>query len=236
MSVGRWVSWSKITITTAARASTVSPSRTSARMVNDLVPDMADPRADGVRLAAVRDRPQVVDVGPGDDVVAPPLAAGVQVHQELDAGLLEVLEERHVADAPALVDVGTAHGQVVDVSPRAVLGGDLAPCVARAPCSAPARSSSVGGEGCGEHGGDPHVDRALAPREPSVGRTPRAPASGSPSATSVTQESTSDRAPPEHQRRDELDLVTRHRRAAHGGCPGTGSPWPPRRSRGTSRC
>ena len=67
--------------------------------MNERVPDVADPRADGVRLAAVRQRLEEVDVSARDDVVAPVLTAGVQAHQELDPRFLEELEERDVADA-----------------------------------------------------------------------------------------------------------------------------------------
>src|SRR6478735_10570178 len=50
-------------------------------------PEVADPRVHGVRLEAVPDRLAVVDIGPGDHVLAPLLAARVQVHQVLDPGL-----------------------------------------------------------------------------------------------------------------------------------------------------
>ena len=131
ISVVRCVSRSKVTITTAALASTRSSSRTSDLDRERPAAEVADPGVHRVRLLPVVHRRQVVDVGARDDVLGPALAAGVHVHQVADAGLLEVLEERTGPRLAALVEVGTTHGEVVDAAGRSLLLGQRSPLVRR---------------------------------------------------------------------------------------------------------
>ena len=187
-----------MTITTAALASTRSPSRTSERIVNDRLPRWPTQECTAYGSRAVGQRREVVDVGAGDDVLAPVLAARVQVHQVADPGLLDVLEEHTGARLAALVEVRAAHGELVDVAGRAGLVG--APGATRGPARGARRRSarSASSSRWASTVVGPQVDGPLRRRRGGVvhlvGELTWS------SLTSVTQESTSTGATAEDER------------------------------------